>query len=199
MEQLNLFWQYVHSLRAESITYNINLINGAANGAIHIDSERLAAMSGGITQWDFFAYQEDLIKRRNPNGNAALALKELENKMDNSIRLAFTTELLNLSTNIWYWIGRDPAIAAKKFNDMLAVQRIEEYLKRSFMMLKATAGSNPLTFRDATVAATEDGRAVNYRNLALTAAKFGDQSSQVKTWIMPKKKKKELCICNRHD
>lgn len=196
MEQLNLFWQYVHTLRAESITYNINLINGAANGAIHIDSERLAAMSGGITQWDFFAYQEDLIKRRNPNGNAALELKELENKMDNSIRLAFTTESLNLSTNIWHWIGRDPAIAAKKFNDMLAVQRIEEYLKRSFMMLKATAGSNPLTFRDATVAATEDGRSVNYRNLALAAAKFGDQSSQIKTWIMPSGAKTDMLLDN---
>lgn len=196
MEKLNLFWQYVHTLQAESITYNLNLLNSSTNGAIFLDSERLANMAGGIRQWDFFAYQEDLIKRRNPNGNAALELKELENKMDNSIRLAFTTELLDLSTNIWYWIGRDPAIAAKKFNDMLAVQRIENYLKRAFMVLKATVGANPLTSRDVTAAPTEDGRAVTYRNLALTASKFGDQSNQIKTWVMPTGAKTDILLDN---
>lgn len=196
MEQLNLFWKYVHSLEAETITYNLNLLNGASNGAIFLDSEKQAKMAGGIEQWDFFAYTEDLIRRRNPNGNADLELRELENKMDNSIRLPFTTEMLDLSKNIWYWIGRDPAIAARKFNEMLVTQRIEEYLKRAFLALKATAGSNALTFRDATGAVVADNRYVSYRNLALTANMFGDRANQIKTWIMPSGAKTDMLLDN---
>lgn len=196
MEQLNLFWRYVHTLQAESIKYNLNLLNNSANGAIFLDSEKLAAMNGGIDQWDFFAYTEDLIRRRNPTGTADLLLKELENKMDNNIRLAFTTEQLNLSKNIWHWIGRDPAIAAKKFNDMLVTQRIEEYLTRTFMILKATVGANPTTFRNATTAVVEENRYVTYRNLALTANKFGDQANQLKTWVMPSGAKTDMLLGN---
>lgn len=196
MEQLNLFWKYVHTLEAESITYNLNLLNNSSNGAIFLDSEKMSKMAGGIEQWDFFAYTEDLIRRRNPAGTADLILKDLENKMDNNIRLPFTTEQLNLSKNIWYWIGRDPAIAAKKFNDMLTTQRIEEYLKRAFMILKATVGSNAETFRDVTAAATEENRYVSYRNLALTAAKFGDRSQQLKTWVMPSGAKTDMLLDN---
>lgn len=196
MEKLNLFWQYVHTLEAETVTYNINLLNSASNGAIYLDSKKKEVIAGGITQWDFFAYTEDLIRRRNPNGNAALELKELENKMDNSIRLPFTTELLDLSKNIWYWIGRDPAIAATKFNEMLVTQRIEEYLKRAFMVLKATAGANPLTFRDATGASVVDNRYMSYRNLALTANKFGDRANQIKTWVMPTGARTDMLLDN---
>lgn len=196
MEQLNLFWQYVHTLEAETITYNLNLLNRSSNGAIFLSSEKQDKMAGGIEQWDFFAYTEDLIRRRNPSGNAALDLKELENKMDNSIRLAFTTEQLNLSKNIWYWIGRDPAIAARKFNEMLVTQRIEEYLKRSFMILKATAGANALTSRDATKATNVDHRYMSYRNLALTANKFGDRANAIKTWVMPSGAKTDMLLDN---
>lgn len=196
MENLNLFWQYVHTLQAETITYNINLLNQGANGAIYLDSEKLNSMEGGIVQWDFFAYVEDLIRRRNPNGTADLELKELENKMDNAIRLPFTTEQLDLSKNIWHWIGRDPAIAAKKFNEMLVTQRIEEYLKRAFMMLKATTGANPLTFRNASIATAEANKYISYRNLALTANMFGDRANNIQTWIMPSTAKTEILLDN---
>ena len=70
MDKLNLFYQYLHTLHAESIKYNINLVNGGSRGAILINSERLDRIAGGITQWDFFAYVEGLIRRRNPNGSA---------------------------------------------------------------------------------------------------------------------------------
>lgn len=196
MEQLNLFWKMVHTLEAETITYNLNLLNNSSNGAIFLDSEKQSKMAGGIEQWDFFAYTEDLIRRRNPNGTADLLLKELENKMDNSIRLPFTTELLDLSKNIWYWIGRDPAIAARKFNEMLVTQRIEEYLKRAFMALKATAGANPKTFRDVTAATLEENRYVTYRNLAITANMFGDRANQIKTWVMPSSAKTDMLLDN---
>ena len=196
MDKLNLFWQYVHTLYAETVTYNINLLNEGGNGAIILDSERVRNMEGGIRQWDFFAYTEDLIRRRNPNGNAALILKDFENKMDNAIRLAFTTELLDLSTTVWDWIGRDPAIAARKFNEMLATQRLEEYLKRSFAILKATAGANPLTFRDATTNADATKRNMSQRNLILTANKFGDRASEIRTWLMPTGARTEMLLDN---
>lgn len=196
MDKLNLFYQYLHTLHAESIKYNINLVNGGSRGAILINSERLDRIAGGITQWDFFAYVEGLIRRRNPNGSAPLELKNLENKMDNAIRLAFTTELLNLSKNIWYWIDRDPAIAARKFADMLVTQRIEEYLKRTFAILKATVGTNPATFRDATVATDATKRSISYRNLALTANKFGDAANSLQAWIMPTNARTELLLNN---
>lgn len=196
MENLNLFWQYVHTMYAETITYNINMLNEGANGAIILDSERARKMEGGIRQWDFFAYTEDLIRRRNPVGNAPLILKELENKMDNAIRLAFTTELLDLSTNVWHWIGRDPVIAARKFNEMLATQRIEEYLKRSFSILKATVGSNPSTFRDATTHVDATKRTMSQRNLILTANKFGDRASEIRTWLMPTGARTEMLLDN---
>jgi len=196
MDKLNLFYQYLHTMLAETINYNLNLVNEGSNNAIIINNERNDNIAGGIVQSDLFAYTPDLIRRRNPNGNAPLVLKNLENKMDNAIRLAFTTELLNLSKNIWYWIDRDPAIAARKFADMLVTQRIEEYLKRVFSVLKATVGSNPATLRDVTAATDPAKRGVTYTNLALTANKFGDAASQLKTFIMPTNARTELLINN---
>lgn len=194
MDKLNLFWKYVHSTEAETIAYNLNMLNEGSNGAIVLDSEKIAGMAGGIIQTDFFAYTEDLIRRRNPIGTADLVLKELENKMDNAIRLPFTTELLDLSKNVWNWIDRDPALAAKKFNEMLVTQRLEEYIKRAVMVLKATAGSNADTFRDATTSATAEKKYISHRNLALTANLFGDRASSIRTWIMPSTAKTELLL-----
>ena len=193
---LELFIRRAHTTYAESLGYNVNLFNAASGGAILISTDRSGQMAGGFTEDSFFAYVEGLIRRRDPGGNANLTLKQLANKKDNAIRLAFTTEQLDLSEHWWDWIGRDNALAAATFGKMLAEQTLQAYVNRAVTVLKATVGSNPATFRNATTQVAEDNRKMSYKNLVLAADLMGDRSSTLNTWIMPTSSRTSLLLDN---
>lgn len=193
---LELFVRRAHTAYAESLGYNVNLFNEASDGAIIIGTERSGQMAGGFTEESFFAYVEGLIRRRDPAGNAPLTLKQLANKKDNAIRLAFTTELLDLSGHWWDWIGRDNALAAATFGKMLSEQTLQGYVNRAISVLKATVGSNELTVRDATQQADAANQQISYKNLVLTADLMGDRADALNTWIMPRTSRTALLLNN---
>lgn len=193
---LELFIRRAHTAYAESLGYNVNLFNEASDGAIIIGTTRSGQMAGGFTEESFFAYVEGLIRRRNPGGDAPLTLKQLSNKKDNAIRLAFTTEQLDLSGHWWDWIGRDNAMAAATFGKMLSEQTLQGYVNRAITVLKATVGSNDLTFRDATTQALEANQKISYKNLVLTADLLGDRADSLNTWIMPRTSRTALLLDN---
>lgn len=186
MEQLNLFLQYFHTTMTEQLWYEINLFNGASRGAIMLTTTRRAPiMSGGIEQWDFFQLPQDLIRRRNPNGNEPLTLKNITNKMANAIRIAWTTELLNFSRNVWDWIGRDASIAGVVFGKAMAIQMMRDYLLRAFTIIKATVGANENTLLDVSTQTDPALYTANDINLIYAADQFGDAQSAITTWILP--------------
>lgn len=193
---LELFIRRAHTAYAESLGYNVNLFNEASGGAIVIGTERSGQMAGGFSEDTFFAWVDGLIRRRDPGGNAPLTLKQLANKKDNFIRLAFTTEQLDLSEHWWDWIGRDNALAAATFGKMLSEQTLQGYVNRAVMVLKATVGANELTFRDATKQAVEENRKISYKNLVLTADLMGDRADSLNTWIMPRNSRTSLLLDN---
>lgn len=193
---LELFIRRAHTAYAESLGYNVNLFNEASDGAIIIGTEKSGQMAGGYSEESFFAYVDGLIRRRDPSGNAALNLKQLANKKDNAIRLAFTTEQLDLSEHWWDWIGRDNALAAATFGKMLSEQTLQGYVTRAVSVLKATVGSNANTFRDATLQAVEENKKMSYKNLILTGDLMGDRADSLNTWIMPRSSRTSLLIDN---
>lgn len=193
---LELFIRRAHTAYAESLGYNVNLFNEASDGAIVIGTEKSGQMAGGFSEESFFAYVEGLVRRRDPGGNAPLVLKQLANKKDNAIRLAFTTEQLDLSEHWWDWIGRDNALAAATFGKMLSEQTLQGYVNRAIMVLKATVGANPLTMRDATKQTAEENRKISYKNLILTADLMGDRAGSLNTWIMPRTSQTALILDN---
>lgn len=193
---LELFTRRAHTAYAESLGYNVNLFNEASDGAIIIGTERSGQMAGGFSEETFFAYVEGLVRRRDPAGNAPLTLKQLTNKKDNAIRLAFTTEQLDLSEHWWDWIGRDNALAAATFGKMLSEQTLQGYINRAVSILKATVGSNPLTYRDAAGNADPLKQKISYANLVLTADLMGDRADSLNTWIMPRSSRTAMLLDN---
>jgi len=196
---LELFTRRAYVAYAESLGYNVNLFNDATGGAILITTDNSGQMAGGFSEEAFFGWVDGLIRRRNPAGDADLTLKQLTNKMDNMIRLAWTTELLDLSGHWWDWIGRDNALAAATFGPMLAQQTLQAYINRSVAILKATVGSNPSTFRDATKATTEKRQRISYSNLVLAADMFGDAADSLNAWIMPRTSRTALLLNNMNN
>lgn len=193
---LDLFVRRAHTAFAESLGYNVNLFNEASDGAIIISTQNSGQMAGGYSEETFFAYVEGLIRRRDPAGNAALTLKQLTNKKDNAVRLAFTTELLDLSGHWWDWIGRDNALAAATFGTMLSEQTLQGYVNRAVTVLKATVGSNVNTFRNATLQVDEANKKMSYKNLVLTADLMGDRADSLNTWLMPRSSRTSLLLDN---
>ena len=194
--KLNLFLRRFHVLYVEMLGYKINLFNTNTNGALVLKSERVKKMAGAIESNDFFKRPLDLLDRRNPNGMRPLDLVNLDTKLANKIRLAWTTKLLNMSRYQWDWIGQDPSAAATVFAEGMTDSILEAYLLRTFGVLRATVGSNPATFYDAFSSTVENRRRMSYANLELTADKFGDAMSQIKTWIMPTTAKTQLLLGN---
>lgn len=193
MDKLNLFLSCFHTTLHEQLGYKIGLFNASTRGALILRTDRVLTMSGGIEQNDMFGWTPQLIRRSNPNGMEPLDLKNLFNKMANAIRIKWTTELLNFSRYVWDWIDRDPALAGVQLGRMLADQKLEEYLLRTFMMLKATVGSNPKTLLD--VSKETDGtQHISLTNLAWTADMFGDAAGDITAWIMPTTARTEILV-----
>lgn len=193
---LELFIRRAHTAYAESLGYNVNLFNEQSGGAIVIGTAKSGQMAGGYSEESFFAWVDGLVRRRDPSGSSPLVLKKLANKKDNAIRLAFTTEQLDLSGHWWDWIGRDNSLAAATFGKMLAEQTLQGYVNRAVSVLKATVGANPLTMRDATKLATDDKRKMSYVNLILTGDLLGDRADSINTWLMPRSSRTSLLINN---
>lgn len=196
MEKLKLFLDYMHTTLTEQLWYNVNLFNQYSNGAIVLSSERAPIMQGGISQQSYFQLPDNMIQRRNPVGKEPLELINLANKMQNTIRIAWTTKMVNLSRNVWDWIGRDSSIAGVIFGRALAQQMITNYLLRAFSILKATVGANDSTVID--VSGEKDAKinGISYQNLLYTADAFGDSQSAIRAWIMPTMARTDLLASN---
>lgn len=183
MEKLKLFLRYMHTTLTEKLWYQINLFNGASNGAIVLSTERAPIMAGGLETESLFRLPDRMIRRRNPDGYEPLDIINLSNKTKNNIRIAWSTEQLNMSRNVWDWIGRDYRIAGLKFGEAMAMQMIQEYILRAFSILKATIGANDTTVIDVTKeAGAESG--ITYNLLNYAADIFGDAAGNIRAWIM---------------
>lgn len=194
MHDMNLFIKRLHTLYMEQLGYKINLFNAQAGNVIRLENTRSLMMEGGIEIEDFFARGADFIQRRDPVGMRELEVKNLASKRRNRIRLAWTTKLLNMSKNQWDWMGRDPAIAAAKFSELLVDSTMQEYLLRSFSVLRATVGSNPNTFMDFTKYNKQANRTISDTNLEIAADMMGDAAGEIKGWIMPTSARTRLLI-----
>lgn len=193
---LNLFLKKFHVLYVERLGYKIGLFNAASDGAIVLNSERVKKMAGAVETQDFFARPLDLIQRRNPNGMNPLELVNLDQKLANVIRLAWTTKLLNMSKYQWDWIGQNPSNAAVVFAEGMTDSVLEAYLLITFGVLRATVGSNPDTFYDALQMQGAKRKRMTYANLEMTASLFGDAAGSIRTWIMPSNARTQLLLGN---
>lgn len=196
MKDLDLFLSSFHTAMIEQLWYNINLFNGAVNGAIVLSTRRQRRMAGGVEQWDFFRRPTGLVTQRDPVGNRQLDLKAIVNGMANAIRIAWTTEAFDFSKNVWNWIGRDASLAGVVFGRAMADEILQAYLLRAFTIIKATVGSNDSTLIDVTQEPTSATNTVNLTNMLYTADAFGDASSLLRAWIMPSAAKTELLVDN---
>lgn len=193
MKDLNLFLQYLHTALTEQLWYNINAFNTASNGAIVLSSQKVSTIAGGIVQSDLFEMPRDMIRRRTPDTYEPLDTIDLANKMQNAIRIAWSTENLNMSLNVWEWIGRSPSLAGVQFGRAMAINILASYLKTAFTILKATVGANSNACLDLTTAdPTVSG--ISETNLVWAADALGDAQNQLKAWIMPTAAKTELLV-----
>ena len=195
MNELEVFLYNYHTAMKERLSYNINLFNAAVNNVIILRMDRVLKMTGGIEQSSFFGIRKGLIRRRNPAGLEPLDLKRPLEKMTNQIRIAWTTELLDMSRNELDWMNRDPALAGVQLGIDMANQKLEEYILRIFSILRATVGSNEKTVRDRT-AKSDDSKYITHANLVRTAGLFGDAQGELRTWIMPTAAKSDLIVSN---
>lgn len=196
MKDLELFLDSFHTAMIEQLWYKINLFNGAVNGAIVLSTRRQRKMAGGVEQWSFFKRPTGLVTQRDPVGMRPLDLKKIVNGMANAIRIAWTTEALDFSKNVWNWIGRDANLAGVVFGRAMADDILQAYLLRAFTIIKATVGSNDSSLIDVTGEADPAANSVNLTNMLYTADMFGDAASSIRAWIMPSAAKTEMVVDN---
>lgn len=196
MKDLELFLESFHTAMIEQLWYKINLFNGAVNGAIVLSTRRQRKMAGGVEQWSYFKRPTGLVTQRDPVGDRKLDLKAIVNGMANAIRIAWTTEALDFSKNVWNWIGRDANLAGVVFGRAMADEMLQAYLLRAFTIIKATVGSNANSLIDVTGESDPLANSVNLTNMLYTADRFGDNASAIRAWIMPSAAKTEMIVDN---
>lgn len=193
---LYLFLSRMNVLMVEKLGYKINMFNAAVDNALVIKSERVMKMAGGIEMEFYFDRAKNIITRRDPNGMRPLELVTISQKSRNRIRLAWTTNMLDMTRAQFDWIGENPSAAAVVFAESMSTEILQNYLKRVFGVLRATVGSNPKTMHDAYSKVGDKRRRMSYANLELAADLFGDASSQIQTWIMPTTARTQLLLGN---
>ena len=196
MDDLKLFLRSFHTAMIEQLWYNINLFNGAVNGAIVLNTQRKSKMAGGVEQWSFFRRPTGLVTQATPTGMRPLDLKKIINGMANAIRIKWTTEALDLSKYVWNWIGRDPNMAGVIFGRALADETLAAYILRAFTIIKATVGHNLSTCLDVTGETDPNAYQVNLTNMLYASDMLGDAAGQLRAWIMPSAAKTEMVVDN---
>lgn len=182
LSDLAVYSEYAYSAFTETLRQQVDLFNGATNGAIVLQS---AAHQGDYSDEAFFGkVAGGLVRRRNAYGQGAVAEKVLKHLVETSVKVAAGTPPVRLDPGQFRWIQRNPEEAGAAMGQQLAVDTLADMLDVALGSTYAALAQVPAVIYDATANTANADKAPTWVNLNRTQAKFGDRSSQVVVWVM---------------
>lgn len=178
LSDLEVFDKENYTARRELLDYNVNVMNEISRGGLILSSGYL---QGDFETESFWRRINGLVKRRNPYGTGALAVKELTMDTWTKVKVAGGSYPVNLEPSMLDWIAQDPAAAAARVMQQIVEDDIADRVKVAISVFVAAVGQNSNLVHDGT------SGTMSLSALATGASKLGDQFGRIACWVMHSK------------
>lgn len=187
LSDLAVFNEQTFTALTEVLDQQVELFNTASQGTIRLQS---AANKGNYSEETMFAKIANLVRRRDPNSDAAVASTALATIKDVSVKVAGGSKPVRMDAAWYNWIQQNPEIAAAALGQQLAKATLEDMLN-----VAISAGYAAMSQIAALV---HDGSAATFAigNFVSGSGKFGDRAQAIQAWIMHSKPLFDLYSAN---
>lgn len=176
LSDLEVLQEEAYGTMAELLPYRTNLFNEATNGGLILTPGDHMGDFDTITFWKRL---EDMIRRRNPYTDEAIAQRSLAMDKETGVKVGAGTYEIRLDQAWMEWINRDPREAGAVMGANLAEQMMDDMVNNAIgVFLAATSNQSDDLWNNST------GPTTTLMDLMKTSALFGDRANQVGAWVM---------------
>lgn len=182
MSDLAIFSEYAYSARTEVQSQQIELFNGATNGALVLAP---AAHQGDFSDEAFWAkIPGGTVRRRNVYADTAIAQKTLKHLVETSVKVAAGSYEFVFDAAWLSWIQRNPQEAGATFGQQMAKDALADMLNTGLGATVTALSQVAAITTDVTGAADAADARYSFRNQNKAVSKMGDRGmSKVGVWI----------------
>lgn len=178
LSDLAVFSEYAYKTMTEVAAQQVDLFNAASRGTIVLSS---ANHQGDFSDAAFFGKISGLVRRRDAYGSGAVAAKKLAQLVDTMVKVAAGTPPVEMNPAQFKWIQMNPEVAGAALGQQLAKDMLADMLNISGAATYAALSGQASIVYDGT-GDTPDTLSAAMLNLG--AAKFGDRSPEISTWLV---------------
>jgi hypothetical protein len=175
LSDLQVFSDFVYSTSTEMLDQQINLFNQATAGGITL---RTASNLGDFSESAHWKKISGLVRRRNAYGSGAVTAKTMEHLLETSVKVAAGTPPVEIDPGMLRWIQKSPEEAGVIIGQQMAGDTMADMLNTALLVYVNAIGQVAAVIHDGTAATA------NLSALNRGAAKFGDRSQDINTWVM---------------
>ena len=183
LSDLEVFSEYAYSAMTEVLDQQIQVFNGASQGAIVL---RAAANQGDYSDTAFWKKISGLVRRRNAYGSGAVGEKVLEHLLDTSVKVAAGTPPVRIDPGMMKWIQRSPEEAGATVGQQLAGDALADMLNSACLVGRVALGSVVAVTTDIS-GGSGGAELTSLGSLNTATSKFGDRAQEIRAWLMHSK------------
>ena len=178
LSDMKVFNDFMYSAATETIRQQIELFNGATNGALTLAQ---AGNVGDFAHEAAYKAISNLMRRRNAYGTGAVTATTLAQLDHVAVKIAGGTAPVQFTPQQFSWIQRSPEEAGVVIGEQVARGVIADEVNTAILALQTALNGNSDVLHDAT-AGTLSLNALNKG-----AAKFGDRMMDIMVWVLHSK------------
>ena len=178
LSDLAVFSEYTYAAMTEVLSQQVALFNQASNGGIVL---RVNPIQGDFSDLAYWGLIDGLVRRRNAYGSGAVTPKDLEHLVDTMVKVAAGTPPVRMPPSQFEWIKRNPEEGGAVYGQQLAQATLADMLNTGLRAYVAALTGEADVYED--VSATD----TSFQTLLGGAAKFGDRSNDLRSWVMHSK------------
>lgn len=178
LSDLAVFSEYTYSGMTEVLSQQVALFNQASNGGIVL---RVNPIQGDFSDLAYWGLIDGLVRRRNAYGAGAVTPKNLKHLVDTMVKVAAGTPPVNMPPGQFEWIKRNPEEGGAVYGQQLAQATLADMLNTGLMAYVAALTGEADVYEDVSANPT------SFNTLLRGAAKFGDRSNDLRSWVMHSK------------
>ena len=183
LADMKVFNDFMYSAATETIRQQIELFNGATNGALRLTQ---AGNAGDFAHEASYKAIANLMRRRDAYGSGALTPTKLEQMNHVAVKIAGGTSPVEFEPQQFAWIQRNPEEAGVVIGEQVARGVIADEVNTAVLALQTALSGNAGVTHDAT-AGTLSLSALNKGS-----GKFGDRMMDIMVWLIHSKAMTDL-------
>lgn len=184
LSDLKVYSEFAYTTFTEVLRQQVNLFNGASNGAITLG---VGAHLGDYSDSVFWQKVDGLIRRRNAYGSGSVAEKVLAQQVETMVKVATGTPPIRIDPSQFKWIQQHPQVAGAVIGQQLAVEALADMLNTGLGAFYASHLQTAANVLDIT-GRTAPADLVSVATLAEATGKLGDQSGgSIQAWVLHSK------------